>query len=542
MINQNDELSAISPKLSNKSKINSNNAIKVLNEGKISQSYPNSIKRNKNVDIILNVFKKENSNNKNNSLILSEEKVVQNKTYTKEIKINNNNSFNSNNDNEQDLNTSQDLNVSLSNIEVTKSNFIHDFQKFLNKVNIQIVNNFPVSLNEKNKHYFQQSNFWLLVMNYLFFLNNNISLYTIISLFEQYIIWCNDINIENFTAIKERIKEYINSNYSSEILSQFLFMNKLKNIDEIFEKYEICTKNKSVNYKEIKINSLNLSNDDQIKCNCELCRDDDACIRKVMTINNKRNNINNNINLNFISENEVLPTYNQNLNNISNKEEFFVKGISKKTKNIFSKSKTVFTENSNIEYITNNNNKYDNKDEIIDDDNNKNFRNISKKKSNRNKKKEKEEKNDSINETYKEEEKDEKKDDSNSDSDSENKNKKKIKRTKRGKNKSRNKKKREAKFEKEENENEEKEEKEEEIEDKEEEKKERRSKSKKMKKDKKKNKSTEKEEKEKKEEKNDSEKQDEKLEDKDDEEDINIAPLSKRKKSKTPNKKRNKKH
>ena len=548
LTNQNNEHSPSRSIFSNISEIKSNNAIKVLNEGKISQSYPSSIKGNKDIDISLSVFKKENSNNKNNSLKCSEEKIVQNKTYTKEININNNNnSFNSNNDNEQDLNNSQDLNVSLSNIEVTKSNFIHDFNNFLNRVNIQIVNNYPVSLNEKNKHYFQQSNFWLLIMNYLFFQNNNISLYTIISLFEQYILWCNDINIENFSAVKERIIEYINNNYSSEALSQFLFMNKLKTIDEIFEKYQICTKNKNANYKEIKINSLNLSNDDKIKCNCELCRDDDACIRKVMKINNKRNNINNNINLNFISEKEVLPTYNQNLNNISNNEELFVKGISKKKQNFFSKSKTVVAENSNIEYLFhyNNNNINENLDEIIDDDNNKNYRNISKKKSKKNKK---EEKNDSENETNKEEEKDEKKEDEKEenekkdDSDSENKNKKKVKKTKKGKNKSRNKKKRDlSKSDKEENENEEKEE-DEKKEDKEEEKKEERSKSKKKKKDKKKNKNSEKEEKEEKEEKNDSESKEEKIEDKDDEEDINVTPYSKRKKSKTPNKKKNKKH
>ena len=250
LINQNPEHSLSSSIMSNKSEINSNNAIKVLNEGKISQSYPSTIKGNKNVDISLTVFKKESLNNKNNSLKLSKERITQNKTYTKEININNINNFNINNDNEQELNNSQDLNVSLSNIEVTKSNFIHDFHNFLNRVNIQIVNNFPVSLNEKNKHYFQQSNFWLLIMNYLFFQNNNISLYTIISLFEQYILWCNDINIENFSAVKERIKEYINNNYSSEALSQFLFMNKLKTIDEIFENTKFVQKIKMLIIKK----------------------------------------------------------------------------------------------------------------------------------------------------------------------------------------------------------------------------------------------------------------------------------------------------
>ena len=537
----------INPILYNKSEAKTNKVIEILKDGKISQSYPSSRKGGKrSVNINLSLFKKEN-NNKDNKL-----KLFQNNTYKKESNIINYMN-NINGDIDQDLNTSQDLNVSLSNFEVSKSNFIHDFHNFLNKVNIQIVNNFPVSLSEKNKHYFQQSNFWILIMNYLFFQNNNISLYTITSLLEQYIIWCNDINIENFTILKDRIKEYINSNYSSEKISQFLFMNKLKNIEEIFDKYEINikNKNKNINYKEMKIDNLNLSNNEELKCNCKLCRDDEACIKKVMEINNKRININKDINLNYISEKELLPQYNKSINNITNNEEFFVKGISKKNKNIFTKSKTIATENTHLEYKLFNHNITQNFDEIIeDDDNKKNYKNISKKK-NKNKKNEEkeeeekeEEKNDSENEANKEkikekevlEKKEKKENDDNKEkdeSDSENKNKKKIKKTKKGKSRSRNKKKRDSpKSDKNEIEDEEKEEN-----DNNEEKEEEKSKSKsRSKKKKKKNKNSDKIE------KYDSDEKDEKVEYKEDEEDIINTYNSKRKKSKTPNKKRNKKH
>ena len=524
----------------------SNESIKNKKEDIYIQSYPSLSKNKKSVNINLSIFKKEGSNDKENQLKLSEEKNVQNRSYKKETNILNrlNNDININEDKDSDLNVSQDLNVSLSNIEVSKTNFINDFNKFLNKVNIQIINNFPVSLNEKNKHYFQQSNFWLLIMNYLFFQNNNISLYTIISLLEQYFLWCTDINLDNFSSIKERIKEYIESNFSSESISQFLFMNHLKSIDEIFEKYEICIKNKATNYKEIKINNINLPNNEKIKCNCELCTNDNACIKKVIDINKSKINVINDINMDILGKNEMLPEYEQKLNNISNKEEIFYKGKSKSNKYLFSKSKTVYTGNTNLEYKIMNQNisKNENTEEIFETENdnekNKTYKNISKKKS-RKKEKEINYEEEDINkeekiENEEKEEKEEKEEEEKEEKDDgaiDNKNKKKTKKNKKGKSRSRNKKKRESsKSDKEDNENDEKEEVN--KEEKEEEIKTERSKQKKKKKDKKINKNIEKEE------KSDSEENIGKEEEKNEEEiEVINTNISKRKKSKTPNKK-----
>lgn len=50
-----------------------------------------------------------------------------------------------------------------------------------------------------------------------------------------------------------------------------------------------------------------------------------------MKINNKRNNINNDIHSNYISDKEVLSMCNQIFNNISNNEELLFKGNFKKT-------------------------------------------------------------------------------------------------------------------------------------------------------------------------------------------------------------------
>ena len=588
---QNSQNNHNSPVLENKIEQVTNNVNKIVNEGNIVKSYPASSKKKRKININLTMFKKEGRGDDENILKLSEEKNIQNKTYKKEVKrINEINMYdmNINHDNEQDLNVSQDLNASLSNIEVTKSNFIHDFKNFLNKANIQIVNNFPVSLKEKNKHYFQQSNFWLLIINYLFLQDKTISLYTIISLLEQYFLWCKDINLDNFTAIKERIKKYIDSNFFQEEISQFLFMNQLKSIDDIFQKYEICIKNNNTNYKEIKINNINLPQN-EIKCNCELCTNDNACIKKVIDINKNKIDVINDINIDFLGKNEMLTKYDQKLNIISNNEEISYNNNPKKNI-IFSKSKTIYTGN-NLEYNIINqkqdltkNDSMEEINEIDDEPKNKTYKNISKTK--RRKKNKENEKNETENDNKEEkEEKEEKvnkkeKEDKEEKEESDSDNKKKTKKVKKAKSRSRDKKKRDSsKSEKEETKNDEKEES---IKNEEEEKeeKEERSISNKKKKDKKKNKidknkndseekndkedSNDKDEEERKEErsrskskkkkknkkknksdkeKNDSEEKDDKEEsnDKDEEEDLSNITNSKRKKSKTPNKKKGKK-
>ena len=139
--------------INNNVDIISNNTCKIIREGKDVKSYPSLSKQGKKINIEMPLIKKDNS------LRISENRRKRNKSF---IEVNDNK--NSEIDNEE-LNTSKDLNISLSNIEVTKTNFIHDFDRFLNKTKIKIINNFPVSLEEKNKFYFKQSNFWFLILN-----------------------------------------------------------------------------------------------------------------------------------------------------------------------------------------------------------------------------------------------------------------------------------------------------------------------------------------------------------------------------------------
>ena len=293
--------------------------------------------------------------------------------------INNNVALESNQKEEIDMN--EDIDVNLSNLEVNSVNFINDFKNFLDKVNISIVNNFPVSLSEKNKKYFNQNTFWFLLLNYLFYQNQNITIYSILSLIEQYFIWCQDITKENFLQIKALIKEYISKNLTNEKINQILFMNKLKSIDDIFTRYDLYfneNKRNHLNYKEIKVDDLNFMHNANAKCECDLCKSDEACLKKVADINKEKIKIIKGQNLDFIGNKDInKPEVNMD---IDNGEEIYFKGISNKKKKVFTESKTRLSENTNFVYTSINsvNNNIINKEDS--DEKNKTYKNISKRK------------------------------------------------------------------------------------------------------------------------------------------------------------------
>ena len=304
-------------------------------------------------------------------------KIFEEKT-DKNEKINTNDVLKQNQNEEIQMN--EDVNVDLSRFEINSVNFNNDFNNFLAKVNISIVNNFPVSLIEKNKEYFYQNTFWFLILNYILNLNSNLSIYTILSLLEQYFIWCKDITQENFLQMKDLIKNYISKNFTNEKLNQFLFMNKLKTLDDIFSKFEPHFNNnmKIVNYQEIKIEDLNFGGNTESKCDCDLCKNDEACLKKVIDINKEKIKIIKGQNLDFIGNKDInKPEVNMD---IDNGEELYFKGISNKKNKIFTESKTKLSESTNFLYTsinTSNNNIISKEDS---DEKNKTFKNISKRK------------------------------------------------------------------------------------------------------------------------------------------------------------------
>jgi hypothetical protein len=140
--------------------------------------------------------------------------------------------------------------------------------------------------------------------------------------------------------MKELIKNYISKNFTNEKLNQFLFMNKLKTLDDIFSKFEPHFNNnmKIVNYQEIKIEDLNFGGNTESKCDCDLCKNDEACLKKVMDINKEKINIIKGQNLDFIGNKDInKPGINMD---IDNGEELYFKGISNKKNKIFTESKT----------------------------------------------------------------------------------------------------------------------------------------------------------------------------------------------------------
>ena len=131
-------------------------------------------------------------------------------------------------------------------------------------------------------------------------------------------------------------------NESKEI-EQFLKMNKLNKIDDLFAKYEIFFKygneiNKKKNELEIKI-----ENDSE--CNCELCKNEKACLLKMSEINKK---INTNVNVENILLNAEYPhkdDINKNKQISQNNLPISLNGFA------FNKSKTKPSFESNYQYL-----------------------------------------------------------------------------------------------------------------------------------------------------------------------------------------------
>ena len=315
-----------------------------------SISYSSKKDKNKKIQLNISVFKKEYFKE-------SKERKIQNKSHTRNDINLNLNKLDNLNKNEDEENNKK---ISLSEIEIIDPEFSKKFHKFLIQENIEIKNNFPIGLNDDSIIYFHQSHFWYLILCYIFNQNNNLSLYSIIHLLELYNIWSKDKNENIFNSIKAKIKECIEQNYPKEVIDHFLFMNKYKDLNQIFKKFEISNMNdKLYCYKEIKVDNISIVTDvKSIKCECDLCIDDRACFKKVSELNKNVINVVNENNICFekqspeelhnICKKKLIEKANR-LNIFHSNEEIFLKNITPKKVNYFSKSKIIFEEKPNIE-------------------------------------------------------------------------------------------------------------------------------------------------------------------------------------------------
>ena len=83
-------------------------------------------------------------------------------------------------------------------------------------------------------------------------------------------------------------------------------MNKLNNIDNIFIKFEqnIKNENQKNDYKEIKIDEININNNNTY--NWDLCKNENACVKTVLDINKEKVKIIKDQNFDFICNKEMV--------------------------------------------------------------------------------------------------------------------------------------------------------------------------------------------------------------------------------------------
>ena len=261
------------------------NPVKIDNKNKKRISINYAKNAGKKIEIKISSFKKRQESEEKDKI------SIKSKDINKEINKDNiepeGNDINISN---QDIDSIMEQKWEINTNE-EKASLAKKFNLFLSKNNIMVQFNIPTSLDENGKNILRKNTFWEKYIQYIYinYLVNNVkfSLFSFIQIIEQYFIWCEDINAEE---IKKLIIQTIDKIYDQKEIGQFLSMNKIDNFEELFKKYQIFmnienknTSNIHGNYKfgkevEIKI-------DNQEKCNCELCKSELACMKKMSEVN-----------------------------------------------------------------------------------------------------------------------------------------------------------------------------------------------------------------------------------------------------------------
>lgn len=240
-------------KWEHKNEINTNST-KIIEQGR------NSSKRN--IQIRLSGIKKKDSKDSLKINISLIKKSIENKNQST---------------NEKNILFLKNLNVSNDN-----NLFIIQFSEFLENNGIEICseNKLPIFKNTDNKYLMSEYEFWIKYINYICIkCKNSLTIYNLVNFIEQFYIWIdknknNNINYDNFN---NEIINKINLLFDSNTIANFLLMNRLKNINDLFGRYKTIY---IQNYKEIKISE---------ECQCPTCKD--LYKEKVINYNKKNNRI-----------------------------------------------------------------------------------------------------------------------------------------------------------------------------------------------------------------------------------------------------------
>lgn len=249
-----------------------------------------------------------------------------------------------------------EININLDNINdnITDEqvSYVNKFNVFLSNNGIILENNIPVSCDSNGQDIMKKTVFWEKYLYYLYlsYLINKIkiSIFTFIHLIEQYFLWCESPSSETSLNYKTNIINFITKIFSEKDIYQFLAMNKIDNLNALFAKYEVFMRYTNRDYyKRNKEIELKIDNDSD--CNCELCRSDIACMKKIGEMNKK---LNTNVSVeNLLIKGEKNNKKEKNEFKKANNNQIIFEGKNKS--GIFSKSKTNYSFESVFQYLPN---------------------------------------------------------------------------------------------------------------------------------------------------------------------------------------------
>ena len=217
----------------------------------IKNKITNDSKNNKDIKLNLSLFKKNKDKN--------------------ELKIN----IDKYSENTKIINSLKNIDSSIQN-----NDFITQFSNFLKNNMIEICEDskLPLIKNEKNYHLLSNIEFWI---KYIIFISryykNKLSIYNFVNFIQQFYLQVGNINIENEVFNKEIINQ-INYQFDENTISNFLFGNKIKKLEDLFSRYKNI--NNEYKYREIKIDE---------DCQCETCKN--LYYEKIINYNKKNNKI-----------------------------------------------------------------------------------------------------------------------------------------------------------------------------------------------------------------------------------------------------------
>ena len=311
-----------------------------------NQNITSEIKDNTNNQIIdINANKSKKGNIK---IVLSSMRKSKEKKILTEL----------NNNNEPKIDISlNSIIIPEDNMHITNEHksFINNFNEFMSNNSIYLEYNVPASKEEKGQAILIRDEFWqkyisLISINYLINPENKLSLFSFMYLIEQYFIWCENTDTKTMTQFKDKIIEIINKMHDKNSINKFLKLNRLNTLDELFDKYEYYIKNGNNKKQEVEI-KIDKNN---LECNCDICINEKACIKKMSELNRqlttKENAENLIINAEYPKKNKDIKKENEKNYELKlNNNKMYIG--EKNEKEIFSDSKIIHSFETSYQFI-----------------------------------------------------------------------------------------------------------------------------------------------------------------------------------------------